>query len=146
MPPVIDTLWYDGYTRPVLKRLVHLLLCGMALVQLGAVPPCLLDESAAAVLAEADGAAVQSAHKHSGPRIWHDEDEGDPRFAGIRASTIQPQTAAPAASRCAIPFLALSVDSPRLIPAASLNRAARRLYDTGPPPDALAAMNLPLLI
>ena len=118
----------------------------MALMQLGAVPPCLLDESAAAVLGDADGASLQPGHDQSGPRIWYDEDEADPRFAGVRASTIEPQASAPAASREAIPFLTLSNAYPCLIPAASLCTAAHRFYDAGPPPDALAALNLPLLI
>jgi hypothetical protein len=125
---------------------IHLLLCGMALVQLGAVPPCLLDESAAAVLADADGAAVRLGHEQSRPRIWHDEDEGDPRFAGIRSSTIEPQTSAPAALRDAVPFLAIDFDSSSFNPAFSMCATAQRFYDAGPPPDVLAALNLPLLI
>ena len=118
----------------------------MALIQLGAVPPCLLDESAAAVLGDADGAAVRPGHEQSGPRIWHDDDDGDPRFAGVRASTIEPQTSARAASQVTIPFLAVAFDAPCLFPTASLPRTAHRFYDAGPPPDALAALNLPLLI
>lgn len=118
----------------------------MALVQLGAVPPCLLDESAAAVLGDADRAAIRSGDEHAGPRIWHDEDEGDPRFAGVRASTIDPQTSTPAASWVAIPFLAVSLDSPNLIAPTALQLIPPGIYDAGPPPDALAALNLPLLI
>lgn len=119
----------------------------MAVVQLGAVPPCLLDESAEAVLAEADDAAIRAnSEQPQQPRVWHDEDQDDPQFAAIRAGAIEAQTSLPAASRDVIPYLAVSFHAAHFLPATPVCLSAHRFYDAGPPTDGLAALKLPLLI
>ena len=142
----VDTARTGGYRRriAVIRRILHFLLCGMAVVQLGAVPPCLLDESAEAVLAEADGDAIRPNSEQ--PRVWHNEDQDDPQFAAIRAGAIEAQTSLPAASRDVIPYLAASFHTAHFLPAMPVCLSAHRFYDAGPPPDGLAALSLPLLI
>ena len=130
--------------RIVLRKVIHLLLCNMALVQLGAVPPCLLDEALGPTLGLSEADAARPSTETSGARIWCDEDAGDPRFAGIRASVSEPQTNL--TFHPANPTRVVSPASLSFLLPPVPHVTVHRFYGAGPPPDALAVLNPPLLI
>ena len=125
----------------MVKWVANVLLIGMVLVQLGPVPPCLLDETFDT--REACETTVQP--PESQPRIWYNDDVGDPQFAEIRASIPD----APVHHRVTdhqvnsisfLPLTSLAGRTPEQLP------AGYRVYDSGAPPGKLAATSLPLLI
>ena len=125
------------------RRVIHAFLCGMALVQLGAVPPCLLDEAVGAVVAKV---APQPKADQCRPHIAYDEDASDPQFAAVRVSVPDPQSNLRHASFQPVPVLFYERSASSVLPSITGHAALHAVYCAGCPPDSRAAANLPLLI